>query len=650
MPNFLQDIAGAWRPPPPFRHSQWIPANVSVPRMGQSPIRFDLDNYPHARQILEFFDDKTIREIILPWAAQGLGKTTLMISLAVSVAANDPMPMVAMRENQENTEKKLFAEQIVPTLEACLATRVLMQPEHRRSKESVDLKHCRIRRAFSGAPGTLSGYPSAYAFCSEASKYSTAETGEADPVELVLARLTTFPFDSLAIFESTPATLGRCRITSLAKRPGVLILRRFVPCPHCGRYQILVFGTKDPDGPGLKWDHGPENKSDPDLAEETAHYQCEAGCRIGNEDRAAMLRAGVWLAACQSITRAKVKSGRILKPGRIKGEWPAASKLAFGDPENAPFGALYSLAISGWGWVARQFFDQSWQHFCNSVLGRVYDPKPPSVEPSEIARRLQSETPRGIAPAPTRFLTFAADTGVSANDLLFFWLVSGWWLSETGMLTGHFIDWGAAESIDEFWAAHDRRWPIEGTELTVAPAITGIDSGGGRDEDGDKVTERVYAMTHNRPSVWPLKGSSTSLDADWAIPGFQRSGATPRQLKRKKKAGLGDLLRIATPLSQSWREGLISGRIKPGGRGFVTLPIEVCQQPEQYEGFLEELTNDRFIDGRWEKTGDNEFGDNARYSRCLAEFFLAGRDELPDPRTAGEERRTSAWFSHQSKR
>lgn len=656
MSKLLADIAAAWRPPPAVRHAEWIPQHVYVPRQGQSPIRFDLDTYPHAADVLACFDDPHVREIYLGWSAQGLGKTTVGIALMVSIAANMPRPMLALRENQENTEAKLFGEQIVPTLEACLATRKLLPPPHRRTKDFVSLEHCRIWRAYSGAPGTLSGFPAAVALCSEVSKWSTNKTGEADPVELVVARLINYPFDSKAIFESTPAHAETCRITKLSRRKGVLRLKRFCPCPHCGEYQLLVFGGREPDAAGVKWDKLPNGRSDPQLAEETAWYQCRGTrkCRIEDEDRHELLRNGVWLADNQSIARAKVRHGRIVKAGRIKGRRPIASKIAFGDPVDAPFGALYSLAVSGWGFTARAFFDSSRQQFCNSILGAVYDPLPVPITANILAARLKSDVPRGHCPAGTRFLTFAADVGIATLDLIFYWLACAW--NNEGV--GHVVDWGYAQGDAELWPAAARKYPVVGAPLELAAAIFGLDSGGGKDDHGDKVTERVYALCAGRTNVWPLKGTSNiTATTDWYIPGFQRSGVTPRELKRKRKAGLGDLLLVNTPVSQSWRESLVEGRIKPGQKGHVTLPAEVHEQPELYEDFLEELTNDIQIEGRWEKRGGapNEYGDALRYSRTLAELYTRGGalwGQLGDP--AGNPLQTTlkrtSWFAQQQKR
>lgn len=89
--------------------------------------------------------------------------------------------------------------------------------------------------------------------------------------------------------------------------------------------------------------------------------------------------------------------------------------------------------------------------------------------------------------------------------------------------------------------------------------LIGIDSGGGKDTDNNVVTERIYAITAGRRNCWPIKGASRDMGTDWYSDGFQRMGTTERDLKRKRKAGLGDLLFVNTHLSQCWRESLTAG-------------------------------------------------------------------------------------------
>ncbi|MFW5406260.1 phage terminase large subunit family protein [Pectobacterium carotovorum] len=69
--------------------------------------------------------------------------------------------------------------------------------------------------------------------------------------------------------------------------------RYYVPCPHCGEYQILEWGW--PDTPyGIKWDKD-ENG---DGLLETAYYVCRHnGCVLHHNEKAAMVKRGEWRAS-----------------------------------------------------------------------------------------------------------------------------------------------------------------------------------------------------------------------------------------------------------------------------------------------------------------------------------------------------------------
>ncbi|CAI3958882.1 phage terminase large subunit family protein, partial [Commensalibacter papalotli (ex Botero et al. 2024)] len=67
---------------------------------------------------------------------------------------------------------------------------------------------------------------------------------------------------------STPTIKGLSRIEKLYQEGDQ---RRFyVPCPHCGGYQVLEWGGKDVTH-GIKWDKDEQGQALP----ETVHYVCK---------------------------------------------------------------------------------------------------------------------------------------------------------------------------------------------------------------------------------------------------------------------------------------------------------------------------------------------------------------------------------------
>lgn len=103
----------------------------------------------------------------------------------------------------------------------------------------------------------------------EISKFDRDIEGEGSPVLLADKRTEGSAFRK-SIRGSSPAILGECLITEVSQE-AEHHFKRHIPCPCCGTFQTLKFGT--PKSPyGLKWGKNlPENKN-----HESVMYQCES--------------------------------------------------------------------------------------------------------------------------------------------------------------------------------------------------------------------------------------------------------------------------------------------------------------------------------------------------------------------------------------
>ena len=364
--NFRDVLAAAWRFPVGEKAIDWVPRFILMWKDTETPGAFDPDVFPHCDGPLIALNDPIVRVLLLPWATR-LGKTIFGLSALAYFAINMPRPMMLGREN-EDAIKDLVDSQFYPLLEACNETRKLLLPNHRRNNRNVQIDRCRVRQSYAGSPTTMAGFPACYALASEVSKWPKRKSREANPIYLFLKRGYLFPFDSKFILESTPNLKGDCTITSLVNAPGVDIRERYCPCPKCGLYQKLVFGNGEEKQPGIKYEKNRHGRSDPNIAEHNSWYECIGGCKIENQDRPELLRNGVWLSRGHQ---------KIDRKGKIRGKRPAASTVSFGDPLDAPFSSLYSLAISGWGQIAAEFISgkhdaERLREFENQTLGRVW--------------------------------------------------------------------------------------------------------------------------------------------------------------------------------------------------------------------------------------------------------------------------------------
>jgi len=635
--------------PRPFvRTVDWADGRVAAPPPIKGTLRFDL--FPYMVEPLDCLDDRETEIVTMQFGSR-LGKTTAVQAWLLKSVATNPHDGIWAEPDQPSLARVLKRtwDMVDGTSEMDDST----LPPHQRSARELLFRTCLIHGAYSGSPSTAADFAAPLgAVLNELDKYSHRrrldaageDSGEADFARLLIERTKGCPTAKI-VQMSTPTVAGRSRIE--AERLKGDRRRYYVPCPHCNHYQTLRTGDLKSSG-GIRWKKTASGKSDPSLARETAWYECERCLKkILDEHRYELMNAGRW-----------IKEGlRIDRRGRISGKplVPFSRHASFG-----PLGTHYSL-LPGitWGRIAEAFVSavrdplrKGLRNFVNAWEGECFDLAPVTVTAHELAARLAGETDRGVCPQDTRLVTFAADVGAAGGQLLFYWMVVAWRNDATGQV----VDWGLAETWEKLVAEFVRDWPIaakaEGGRMkdekkpsdsafSLQPsafaraARGGVDSGGGRDDEGGGITSRVYELCASVKHLWPLKGSAAWHSPDWYTLGYKRAGRSAKEVQARRIAHAGDLLICNTLLSQSWRESLVSGGLQPGQAGFVALPADVCAESEAHADFLDELTSDVEIEGRWQRRGPNEYGDTLRYCRVLAELATLGGKrwgQLPPPR------------------
>lgn len=587
----LNDVRSAWLPPPVIRSKEWVPENVKTPAGSEYDGFFSFDIAPHTKHVYELFDDEYVREIYLCWATRNM-KTSTFIGLMLYAAFAVPRPM-AFGSVDEMSVDRVIDEQIYPMADRCDPLRGQLPPEHKRSRDMIRFSRCRVRKAFGGSKASVAGYPACYIFVNEVDKWPRKKSSEADTVEGFRQRAKGYPYESKILMESTPGELETSRVWSILTAPTTDQKMFWVPCARCGGYQLLVF-----DADHLVWDKDSKGKSNLLIAQETAWYRCEL-ChgRIENEDRPEMMRAGIWLSQGQSIN----------KRGKVTGN-PLVRSTTVG---LGPLSSLYSLLISGWGQIAADFLrcghdPEKLRDFTNSTLALPWNPKPVSIEPDELATRLGSDEKRGICPEWAIFLTAGID--VQENADVFKWWVSAWGHGGRGCQ----INWGIAYGEEELETILRTEYSHADGGPTLRTLFSFADSG-----DGNMMND-VYDLCRRFSAkglrCLPCKGSSTSgfptvirkkpLDED---------GKPVKPNQKVQHRGIV-LIEINTERSQQWIEKHIKGRCSAESQDRYT----ICQDAMLDFDMLGELVNEVKYQGRWTKTGTNDWRDSARYSWAAA--------------------------------
>lgn len=599
-------VAHAFRSREAANPLEWMPWNIRFPETWEATA-FDFDVAPHVRGVIERgWMNPKIRKFNLQWATR-LMKTSTLLSIICWVACEAPAPMAVLFSDRQALNN-IVDDQIYPMFEETRQVRRQLPPGHQRNKRVVRFNDCSLRLANAGTVSDASGYPARFVFKFEHEKIPAASLGqsESDPSRRIEKRTSGYPRNVKIAEEGSPVSAADSRVHKLRTGGNVIEFRLHVPCPHCKEYQSLEFER-------VKWDRNEIGEQTPALAEKTARYICKhCNGEILNHHRPEMMRACKWIAP---------------------GEWIDAEGNICGAPEVdsdtaifGPLSKLYSLLISGWGTVAREFVEaveaqrngdlNALKNFVTETLGEVWVQKADAVAASELAEHLQGVHSKGECPAETAFIVTTADIGYAGEEMLFHWMVQAWARGGQGAVVDFGLIVGKAKWLDFF---SSREFPVigMGQRLPVKEFPCGFDSG--------KFTTEVYELVDQLGGrCVAMKGDSRTdrgNNVDLYSWGFRRADRDPRLLKMQRDVGDGDLLMINTEGTQAYRIALTAKRIARGDKGFLALPVELSKGYETYKAWFSQLNADYKEGGQWKRSGPNEAGDQIRSGRVLAEWY-----------------------------
>lgn len=592
---------------------EWMPRHVRFPA-GSEEVAFDFDEAPYVRGIIRrWLKDPRRKKINLCWGVR-LGKTCTAISVIEWYAENDPCPMAIMFPDNDILQSGMD-DHVEPMLEATPVIRSQLPPAHLRNKRVIRFRDCKVRLASGGKKSSVSGYPARVIVKIEHEKNPTRASSESDPSGRMDSRADGFTTGVKILEEGSPADKTTSRVAVMIDDPDVMVMHFWVPCPHCKEHQTLEFEQ-------IKWDADANGRQSSNVARRTARYECcHCGKHIEDDHRRSMIQAGEWLAPGETIDR----------KGKIQGTPDAddATDMV------AVLPTLYSLRVPGWGTLAAEYVKaknaerrgkiEPLRTFWTEKLARVWDPMARKTKTHKVAERLRSRSDDhellGTLPEWTSFCTTTCDVGSISEELVFYWMVTAWG-QINGKGRGGIVDWGYTDGKQEFakeW--REMKYHVDGTKDTFVPINRdplAIDSG----DFSRELYDFVDRLRSVNKFAWTLKGIDGKSDIDYYRLGYRRTGIDPRELKAKKLAGAFDLFEPLNYPTQEWRVGLVEGRHDPREQDFVSLPSEVCDDWSDHKEFIDSLTADRLIDGKWQGE-DNEYGDTLRYAVALANWFVA---------------------------
>jgi phage terminase large subunit GpA-like protein len=396
----------AWKRPEKITVSQWADRYRYLnPVTSAEPGRWKTSRTPYLKGVMDAFTDPFVEEITVIAASQ-VGKTEAMFNMLAFIIDQDPGPTLVVLP-RENDAKSVSCNRVLPMIEGSY---VLREHLPRLSDDITRLEYHLDRMilyfAGSNSPADLASRPIRYLFLDEIDKYPKFSGREADPIKLASERQKTF-WNKKTIKVSTPTTRDGYIFREYEKSDRS---RYYVPCPHCGKYQVLLFGQ-------IKWPKK-EKSTERIKNERLAWYEClHCNKRIKDYQKSRILTRGKWVPEDAELDDNGTISGDIVKSTH-RGFW---------------INSLYSPWLT-WSDIAAEFikskdYIELLMNFVNSWLAEVWEEKIEETTIDKI-RSLSRDYDEGSVPDDVIVLT----AGVDVQKDHFYYVIRGWGYYEESWL------------------------------------------------------------------------------------------------------------------------------------------------------------------------------------------------------------------------
>ncbi len=516
------------QPPPKLTLSQWAEKYAVLSRETSAQTgRFHA--FPYQIGIMDAITDPTVEMVTVQKSAR-VGYTKILDHVAGYYIHQDPSPILVVQPRVEDAEDYSVTE-IEPMLrDTPVLAEIVGDPKKKDARQKINKRIFRNGASISfvgaNSPGGFRRITARIVKFDEVDGYPVMGAGkEGDQIKLGIKRTESF-WNRKIILGSTPTVKGESRIEKSYANSDQR--KYYVPCPHCGEYQVLEWGG--PDTPyGMKWDKDENGVGLPD----SVFYACKVtGCVIREADKEDMVECGEW---------------RATKP--FKGHagfhiWAAYSLFV-----NASWRNLVAE------WLEVKDDPLMRQTFVNLVLGETYEDRGDrALQEDRLAARCEvwgAEVPDGVA---------VVTVGVDTQGDRFECEVVGWGLNEESWSIDFEVIQGDLETPDP-WNRLDaylrRIWfRADGRGFEVMAVCH--DSGGHH-------TQKVYEFAKARLGrrVWAVKGESAV--------GGKRSPVWPTKTpSRRNKSSFRPVILGVNAAKDSVRSRL--HLVEPGA-GYMHFPV-----------------------------------------------------------------------------
>jgi len=222
---------------------QWAEDEVVLTRMQtETPGPYSTLLTPYAREPMNCFADPRVSDLALCFGSQTSKTTTIMIGTAWRLV-NNPCPTIWVMPS-ESLARSFSENRWQPMVKDCAKLAALKsRSTHRFKNLEQQFEDATLTFVGSNSPSNLASRPAGLLLMDEVDKMAEASGKESSAVALAENRTKSFT-NALRVKTSTPTTEeGEIWQAFLAGDQRFY----FVPCPHCGERQRLLWSQ-------VKWD------------------------------------------------------------------------------------------------------------------------------------------------------------------------------------------------------------------------------------------------------------------------------------------------------------------------------------------------------------------------------------------------------------
>jgi phage terminase large subunit GpA-like protein len=272
-------------PPKRQKISEWAAANFELPETSAEPGKWHALRAPYQVGILDALSESGVQKVSLMCSAQ-IGKTIILLIVICYLIDLDPCSIMMTQPTTDMAE--IFSkEKLASAIANVKPVTAKIAQKSRDATSTILMKMFAggfLRLAGANSPSSLASMSIRAYFGDEIDKYPHSAGKEGDPVKLAMQRTETF-WNWLVFLVSTPSIKDNSRIEKEFEQSDKR--RYFIPCPHCGHKQHLIWQRFQYEGKDTA-SANPLNG---------VYYICEScNTPIEEKHKADMVRAGEWQA------------------------------------------------------------------------------------------------------------------------------------------------------------------------------------------------------------------------------------------------------------------------------------------------------------------------------------------------------------------